>query len=499
MALLQTLSFIVLLTALSSAVSIDTSALITSPLACFSNSECPPGRFCNRATEYSRLYNWCLPKLGLGEQCPKYSDACRPGLMCQQPRSGGVPRCMKRISTVGKACQKHDYSNSACSEDERCAPSKMFPKMDVCTIARGRNGDKCYEDDDCDQDGGFYCKGLKVCRPKNKLGTVCASRSNAFCDGFCGPSNDPLRPWRHVCLAQQPIGGRCTEYYHCKQKFYDNHPKGNVICNIDYRDLPTKPGVLGICVRDGDLIKRLGEKCNPKRSLCDVRRMLTCKWNYFKTPIDGKRGRFVCQQTMKSAGSGDYCTPGSKLSICTVNSYGEPTACTIPGPHSFFGLRRFYECVRKKSIVPKGGLCVYFSDAVCTKGTSCQYVPGIDNPICYHRGCYPPLKTCIATRKLGQSCGSKFVDWCGPNGVCINGKCVRRSRTLRMRELDEVCASGLSNYCGSNGVCINGCVSAHRIKYRLLMLDSPRTVPPSHVPQGSPARDSGAQRHAGNQ
>lgn len=393
---------------------VNQTALVTFKNTCFSNSECPSGKFCNFDPEVSPFTSYCLPLRKLGATCTASSSTCTKGLECTFPFNASVARCRKIKSTVGNPCTVDGPGIRTCNGGERCAPSVPNSKKYVCTAGRGRNGDACEWDDNCDQDGGFYCKDQRVCRPKVQPGALCTNFDNYHCNGFCRTS--PLKRSQQICIAEHQEGGKCKDEENCFNEINSVNPKGRMICNLQSLQLGEFiPGKLGICVREANLLKKLGTKCSPNMDKCDTRRGLSCRRLSQK--------KFVCKQVAF------YCTPNNKFSTCDQTADGTPAVCAIPNPDlssaSFGSVRdeRFYQCVRKESVVRRGQVCNQFAQTRCESGATCSWVSGIRGPPCF-RYC-DSLWYCRAPKKIGSKCESKFKDDCGDGNTCKNGKCVK--------------------------------------------------------------------------
>ena len=189
----------------------------------------------------------------------------------------------------------------------------------------------------------------------------------------------------------------CTLNEHCENGFARGLRADTLVCNHS----DGISSVVGRCVRESRLLRRLGAECDPKQDRCDARRSLTCH------PIDNDR--HVCQH--RNSRFDDFlvnhCDPQGRFNRCT----GEKTRqeCrlerTVTGTKQRFDPSPFFQCLRRSEIVSRGGVCLT-EFTVYANGTECREVPGVLADGFQLPRFHPPkVAFCLSLIQEGESCG----------------------------------------------------------------------------------------------
>lgn len=416
-------------------VSCHAQRVITDPGTCIRDADCAwPSHFCDDI-------NQCRPRLKENADCYS-SHHCRDGLYCGQ--KDGRDACVPQNKPF-EDCDMFDHLSCAsqgnvtykCSQDSGTCLNIGFPGQGCSTANPAHD---CQPGNYCQFAGHLYSSGAK-CLPQRPLGAACGLIGDAFeCKDYCAYSLLLPDISAGVCTLPSRIGQPCREDSQCRgyAKAY-NDPKAiggpKVICN-------KAKGDIGVCQHERNLIKKDGARCNPKKDYCDSERGLSCR----PTPT-GPRCMF--NRFDGDAIGVAYCDLNSKFSKCNSRD-GWPTECRANVDPSSYGLEKeFFQCLRKREILPQGSMCNMFDYTVCEKGTSCEAVPGIEqerflagtkieaSPLA------PEAKFCVAVKQEGEKCFNKFKFGCAEGLKCENNVCVKGSPDL------AVTHAHFNRYCDS--------------------------------------------------
>lgn len=379
------------------------SVYITSPDVCLENLECRKGWYCGSIiSNYSYT---CRRQQDVGETCDRSNDySCKESLVCQsvgtaQSRTG---RCTRRPN-IGDPCDPK--LTFRCGNGSLCRAPK-----NRCRLP-GTARDPCSREEHCMLNNGFYCESSTgQCKQKERPGGPCAVYLSRYkCDGYCEIKNNARG--EGTCVAYLREGAACREDSQCANTIEPFVPTPRLLCNR-----PIGSG--GFCLLETKLLRRLGQRCNPKKDACDARRGLSCRWT------QGLR-RFACQQRAngKDRHVTRYCTPGSALSACKPY-LGKHQICRQASDSvSESGTyKRFFQCLPPVLTLPPGRVCNWHGDFVkCGAGYDCAYVPGIRTSSRFHPP--PEPKFCVRLGTSGARCGS-FSERCAPGLTCVSGRCV---------------------------------------------------------------------------
>lgn len=383
----------------------DTQRVITSPETCLRNSDC------NEFSEYCGTNYQCYKRGDKNSECFRNVE-CADGLYCGEVNNRRV--CVPQ-KALFDACN-HSFEGS-CAIDGRFT-YKCSPVTNKCEYT-GFDGNTCFGTADCQID--YYCKDAGninggKCMSKLQPGDKCGLGSDSSeCDGFCATGNfDDFNGG--VCVFGSQFGEPCTENAHCygyETSLYDPNTLGlsNIVCNM-------AKGSIGVCEHERDLIKKEGVKCNPAKDICDADRGLSCR----RTP----RGPRCMFNTFDSDAKGGtrFCDINGNLSKCNLRQ-GMPTECRRNfDDGSPFGnqFKEFFQCLRKKEVIPQGLPCNNVGYSTCEKGTMCKAVPGVEERF---QKFARPSRFCVKVRKEGDKCFNKFRFACDDGLKCEKNVCVK--------------------------------------------------------------------------
>lgn len=414
----------------------DAQRVVTSSGNCFRDSEC------DNRSEYCSLNNRCHTRRSENAGC-LVNKACDYGLYCRgKGTKFGV--CIRQNGLFEK-CDKKDVESCAVNGNVRYMCSLTKNKC----VRSGFEGDACSWNGDCQAD--YYCKTTHLtwtgtCRKKLPEGAKCGLNDDYNeCQGVCARGHaDHLLPaerFKHsICVTGSKLAEACTESRQCRGHVDDNEgPRFDrnkfkispVTCNIPKGDV-------GICEHEHKLIKKEGLKCNPSIDRCDARRGLSCR-----TTHTGPKCMFNVFDEDKFSSS--FCDINGEFSRCN-NHAGIPTECrkgnVVDILHSSIyqyssEFDESFRCHRKREMVPQGSPCSHVSYGVCEKGTICRSVPGIQEG--YYKS--PTTKYCVAVKKEGEKCFSKFNHACKDGLKCHKNVCVKGKpdKTITHADFNSKC------------------------------------------------------------
>lgn len=419
---LTRISFLLLFSVIN--ISCEAQRVVTAPGTCIRDEDC------FQASEFCDENFQCRRRLHENAGCT-VDQYCYEGLYCglKDGRHACLPQkkpfeaCEISVDTQ-TPCASTANMTYKCSEDTHtCQPT-------------GIPGDYCSLEDDCQP--GNYCPiylfrplGAITCTAQRPLGAACGLIGDPFeCKEQCSYRGFPEIA-AGMCISLSRIGRPCTENDQCEghdASFHDptKRAKSNVICNV------AQDGI-GVCQYERHLIKKDGARCNPQKDFCDSGRGLSCR-----RTATGPRCMFN-----RFDGDGPdiaFCDLNSKFSRCNSQS-GYETECRANLDQSAYGLsKQFFQCLRRKEILPQGWLCNEYEHTVCEKGTSCEAVPGVEQEM------FPLSRTakfCVAVREEGESCFSKFGFACEKGLKCKNNICVKGKpdSTITHAYLNRYCDS----------------------------------------------------------
>lgn len=380
---------------------ITRSLLVTSPKTCLSKAECDEGQYC--ALGGPNYSHTCQRELDEGETCQNAWDKCKDHLHCQivDDDSSKANTCARKEG-IGAPCDR--------SGRNRCETGTICRASDSRCAVPGKVGAACDTDKECLQKRGLYCDAITLrCKHKEHRGAPCFSNLDYNnCDGFCATGGKHTDTG--TCTPTQLEGARCRKDMHCTNTIFPSEHTPQLLCNVPR-------GAEGICLFETNLLRHLGQRCNPEADACDGRRGLSCRW----APT---LHRFACQQKADEWDENveRYCTPGSPLSVCKVIS-GERRTCrtykkTFPYDVVY---DNFFKCFPPVITVPPGAVCNWDSGVICKPGYTCARVTGLHTPGGFHP---PPVPHfCVRLGRRGARCGS-FSKRCGSGLTCVGGRCM---------------------------------------------------------------------------
>lgn len=417
--------------------SIPPTQLITSPLSCLSDVECPLHQYCKRnvsafdelaQTVFARPaqpISTCVARLPEGSRCfPLGVGACANGTSCTftDDVNPEPPTC-RRQGSLGAKCALS--ATDPCQEGLKCQ-NRDGPKC--LPFVSGFAGDSC--ELGCQVQQGFYCRSaVNQCVKRKAPGGQCGVEADNFeCSGFCVTSESSILPTlpflqkAGVCQRLQRIGEPCTADSQCNTVPFPLRTSRtvDVLCN-------RPSGYTGVCVRETELLRELGAACNPRRDACDARRGLSC----------GRvASTFRCVQRAAAPDQTyHFCTPNSALSVCPPDAAGNPRECrrALSMAKQFEGT---FGCRSRRQMVPLGSQCNDREFVVCPAGAVCTEAPGDTSS-------FIPLATCMRIVATGGRCGDALRFKCEEGAFCVNKTCQRM----------EIAPTIQTRFAGNGGEC----------------------------------------------